>query len=202
MSPKEIDTKAKIMEIAHGLFAKKGYEAVSVRDISKEADVNISAISYHFENKLGLYKSIIVQTMSSLVMDLEKIAEDNPSINAIDYVGKMFDYFTRNESKLLSSFKFFMSMSEVLNDIEMDCKEDDKPPGAAIFEALVLKEIPDVDKDDLAWLSRSVIGLAFHKSIICCTKCISGQRKKDAITPKLLKDDLTRATKLMLDSIK
>jgi len=202
MSPKEIDTKTKIMEIAHGLFAKKGYDAVSVRDISKEADVNISAISYHFENKLGLYQSIIMHTMSTMVMELEKIVKDNPNVTAVEYVGKMFDYFTHNESKLLSSFKFFMSMSEVLNDIEIECMNDNKPPGGTILEALVIKEVPHVDEDDLAWLIRSVAGLAFHKSIICCNKCVIGQKKKHGITPKILRDDLTRATKLMLDSIK
>lgn len=118
MTKEEIGTKDKIMTIAHNLFAKKGFEGVSVRDISKEADVNISAISYHFENKLGLYKNVIEYRMKTMVEGLEQIVTENPNISSVDYIGKMFDYYTHNENDLLSSFKVFMSMSDVLKDID------------------------------------------------------------------------------------
>jgi len=49
----------KILKVAEELFAKKGYEAVSVREIAKLADVNVSMVSYYFGGKEGLYKAII-----------------------------------------------------------------------------------------------------------------------------------------------
>lgn len=201
MTKEELGTREKIMTVAHNLFAKKGYEAVSVRDISKDANVNISAISYHFENKLGLYKSVIESRMKKMVDDLEQIVIKNANIDSVAYVGKMFDYYTHNENDLLSSFKFFMSMSDILKGIEIECMDDDKPPGGKILEQLLMKENPSVDKKDLGWAIRSVAGLAFHKSLICCNKCVVDGKKKYGITPKTLRDDLLRTTKLIFNSL-
>jgi AcrR family transcriptional regulator len=202
MTKEELGTKEKIMNVAHNLFARRGFDAVSVRDISKEADVNISAISYHFENKLGLYKSIIENRMSNMINDLELIAADNPQITSVEYIGKMFDYYTKNENDLLSSFKFFMSMSEVLKDIELDCMDDDKPPGGKVLESLLIRENPKLNIKELGWAIRSVAGLAFHQSLICCNKCVVDGKKKHGITPKTLRSDLLRTTKLIFDSLK
>lgn len=55
----ENEPKQRIIEAATELFAQKGYAAVGVREIAREADVNISMISYYFGGKVGLLKSII-----------------------------------------------------------------------------------------------------------------------------------------------
>ena len=49
------DTRTKLLQTAARLFARKGYNGVSVRQIVKAAGVNISAIHYHFGDKQGLY---------------------------------------------------------------------------------------------------------------------------------------------------
>lgn len=46
-----IDTKDKIAEAAKKLFAERGYDKVTVRDIAAEADVALSALTYHFKTK-------------------------------------------------------------------------------------------------------------------------------------------------------
>ena len=43
-----IETKEKILNAAEKLFAEHGIEAVSLRSIISEADVNLAAIHYHF----------------------------------------------------------------------------------------------------------------------------------------------------------
>ncbi len=40
------------------LFASKGYHAVSVRELTSEAGVNLATVSYHFGGKAGLYEAI------------------------------------------------------------------------------------------------------------------------------------------------
>lgn len=52
------NTKENILQTALKLFATQGYDATSVRQIAKEANANLSAISYHFESKEGLYKAV------------------------------------------------------------------------------------------------------------------------------------------------
>src|SRR5574344_728327 len=52
-------TKRKIMNAATMLFAGKGFESTTTREICTAADVNLSMISYYFKTKEGLYASII-----------------------------------------------------------------------------------------------------------------------------------------------
>ena len=71
----EQSAKTDILKAAKSLFAKKGFEAVSVREIAKESGQNISMISYYFGGKEGLYKEILashMQTVSGAVHKLFK----------------------------------------------------------------------------------------------------------------------------------
>ena len=55
----KMDAKKRIMEAAARLFAEKSYGTVGVREIAKEAEVNISMISYYFNGKVGILKAIV-----------------------------------------------------------------------------------------------------------------------------------------------
>lgn len=51
-------TKRRLIEAAQRLFAERGYAAVTVRDITRSAGANLSAVNYHFHGKLGLYEAV------------------------------------------------------------------------------------------------------------------------------------------------
>lgn len=55
----------KILLIALELFAELGFERTTVRQIAKKAQVNISAISYYFGDKVGLYRAAFTEPMGS-----------------------------------------------------------------------------------------------------------------------------------------
>ena len=55
-----------MIEAAGRLFADKPFDAVSTREIAATAGVNLSAISYHFENKEGLYRAIFKKIIQDL----------------------------------------------------------------------------------------------------------------------------------------
>lgn len=55
-----IDTKQKIIRVATRLFAQKGFEGVSIREISRKARVNLAAINYYFQTKEQLYMAVII----------------------------------------------------------------------------------------------------------------------------------------------
>lgn len=56
-------TRDKILKSAWKLFAQNGFETVSIRDITQDADVNLASVNYHFGNKDGLIQEIVVQAM-------------------------------------------------------------------------------------------------------------------------------------------
>jgi AcrR family transcriptional regulator len=51
-------TRERILDQAEILFAQKGYQAVSVREITTAAHCNLAAVNYHFGNKENLYLEV------------------------------------------------------------------------------------------------------------------------------------------------
>ena len=61
-TPKDSEkTRAKIIEAAGRLFAKRGLNGVTVRDIVKDADTHLSALNYHFRTKEALYREVLLE---------------------------------------------------------------------------------------------------------------------------------------------
>ena len=56
-----IDTKEKILHTALRLFAKDGYEGVSVSMIAKDIGITKSALYKHYKNKRDIFDSILKQ---------------------------------------------------------------------------------------------------------------------------------------------
>ena len=54
-TPECEDTHARILSVAQKLFAEKGFDATSVRDITTEAGCNVASVNYHFGGKEKLY---------------------------------------------------------------------------------------------------------------------------------------------------
>ena len=54
-------TRESLLTAAKCLFARKGYDGTSVKELALEAGVNISLVSYHFKGKEGLYRTCLQQ---------------------------------------------------------------------------------------------------------------------------------------------
>ena len=70
----EHNTRSKLIEIAIPLFATKGFVAVSVRELTEAAQSNISAISYYFNGKEGLYQAVLEEQLCPLRQALQRAA--------------------------------------------------------------------------------------------------------------------------------
>ena len=55
------DSRSKLLEVGTQMFADRGLNGVSVREISLAAETSISMISYHFGSKEGLYSAVLQQ---------------------------------------------------------------------------------------------------------------------------------------------
>jgi AcrR family transcriptional regulator len=51
------DARGRLLDAAEKLFAERGFEATSVRDITAEARCNLAAVNYHFGSKESLYQA-------------------------------------------------------------------------------------------------------------------------------------------------
>ncbi len=60
------DCRENIITAAIPLFAAKGLNGVSVRELAGAADVNLSMISYYFGGKEGLYSAVLTEQFAVL----------------------------------------------------------------------------------------------------------------------------------------
>lgn len=62
MSSPTGEAKERIGAVATELFAQRGYDGTSMRDVARAADVTLPTIYHHFNSKEGLYQHILQQT--------------------------------------------------------------------------------------------------------------------------------------------
>jgi AcrR family transcriptional regulator len=56
---RDIETRQRLLAAATRLFADRGFNDVTVRDICERAQANVAAVNYHFGGKLGLYEEVL-----------------------------------------------------------------------------------------------------------------------------------------------
>lgn len=84
------ETRDRVLEAAGRLFAERGFNHVSIRDICEEAGSNVASVNYHFGDKLGLYRELIGAVAEGMhrakVAALEAGAEQTPEERLRAYI--------------------------------------------------------------------------------------------------------------------
>jgi AcrR family transcriptional regulator len=84
-----MSTKTKILDAADVLFADKGFNGTSLREITSQANVNLAAVNYHFGSKKELIKAVMSRYMDELSPQLESAllsicqAEVKPTLHEV-----------------------------------------------------------------------------------------------------------------------
>lgn len=115
--------KEEILIVALHLFARDGYEAVSVSQIAGELDMTKGALYRHYKNKRDIF-DCIVQRMEQQDSEqarqnevpeesIEKMPEEYQKVSVEDFVGyskSMFEYWT--EDDFASSFRKMLTIEQ------------------------------------------------------------------------------------------
>lgn len=88
-----LSTRDAVFDSAAVLFAKSGFDGVSVDDIARAAGVNKAMIYYHFADKLSLYRAVLADGLSRMGATADGIASsaDGPVIK----LDRFIDAFVR-----------------------------------------------------------------------------------------------------------
>ncbi len=63
--------EAQLLAIARRLFAQKGFDATSLRDIADVAQITKAALYYYFPNKDALYERVVIEGMDALLVEVK-----------------------------------------------------------------------------------------------------------------------------------
>lgn len=79
------DTKDKLLETAHNLFQKKGFDGVTMREIAGEAKVNKGLLHYYFKSKQAIFIGVFKIVSKLIYVNLSDILKRTD----VDFEGKI-----------------------------------------------------------------------------------------------------------------
>ena len=113
------ETRAKIMDAARDLFAREGYEAVSMRRIAEVIEYSPTAIYVHFRDKQDLMFQICQQDFVALaggIADLQQIPDPVERIRKMGEAYVWFGVTHPNHYRLMFMTKVDLPPDVVLQD--------------------------------------------------------------------------------------
>jgi AcrR family transcriptional regulator len=107
------DKQLQIMEVAESLFAEKGFNGTSIRDIALKANINLAMISYYFGSKEKLLEAMFGYRGEQLKVKIEDII-GKKDLTAIEKVYLLIDNYIE---KIMQQqcFHRIMAREQVLN---------------------------------------------------------------------------------------
>jgi AcrR family transcriptional regulator len=192
------DTKTRILEAAGPVFAEKGFQAATVREICKAAGMNLASINYYFGDKKRLY----VETV--------KYAHQPPGeeIEAPDWAPgtppdqKLKDFILAMLRRMLGvteNWQRQLMMREILHPTSA-CKELVESHFRGRFDVLlgILDEVlpSDTPLHKRHQIGFSVIGQCLHYRVAgeIVTMLVGEEEKAGHYSPEELAETISQVT--------
>jgi AcrR family transcriptional regulator len=196
-----LDTREQLLKTASRLFAEKGFEAVTTRELAREADVNIAMIAYYFGSKDGLFKAMIEERFPKTVSKLRAIQKIEGT--AWDKISAVIDLYVERIVGEGSFHKIIMrelSLEQrpehremILSGIEQNWKviktyiEEGQESG--LFKT-------DIDAE---LTLASVFGTIFQLlNMPCWTLRLLGEKEEKFVTSEAFKNRIRAHLKMMM----
>lgn len=155
------DTKLRILDAAEDLFIEYGYEAMSLRQITSRAEVNLAAVNYHFGSKETLLQAMLARRLDRLnderlkLLTRAEAAWPAPQLTCEHVLGAMFlpalaishhpDIGGRAFLRLLG--RVYADPSPFIRDY---LQQHYAPVFERFFEAFA-RALPELPRQELGW---------------------------------------------------
>ena len=78
----KVRTRQKVLDAARALFAERGYEPATIRDIAKGAGMSTGAVFANFQDKAELFEAVLSEDLAKLAETLRAAAAAETSLRA------------------------------------------------------------------------------------------------------------------------
>lgn len=181
-------TRTKILDAAEVLFGSRGFDAVSLREITEKADVTLALASYHFKTKEKLFEDVVARRAQVLCEDrMERLGKlEAPDVEQIvgAFMAPLFDRATGQERGWRDYFKVLGRLGE--SNQWLDILEQNFNETAEAFIAALCDVLPAKD--------RGAITRSFMMVLNLMLSTVSQHGRIDQLSDGTLKaDDLKAA---------
>lgn len=165
-------TRSAILSAAERLYAARGFADVTMRDIVTAANVNLSAVNYHFGSKDELIAELFVTR--SLVTNRERLQELKAAESAGDGRAAIDDIFTAlvgptlrgclGPGKQRSDAARFMIRASIESVAPIRKIKNREVDHLRRFAAAIRRALPDHDPAEIFWSIHFALAMA-HQTI-------------------------------------
>lgn len=152
-------TRQRILRAAGKIFARGGYRAMTLREVTREAKVNLAAVNYHFGSKTNLMRALIRQRFEPINQERLKLLDELVATHAPDPVPLDLIYdalfrplFAGVESAPINDSTFMQIIGRALTE-PADCMRSLHKEFFAELSQRFIREIkrscPDLSEEDL-----------------------------------------------------
>ncbi len=166
------ESKRRLLDAAEQLFAERGFESVSVRDVTKLANANVAAVNYHFGSREGLIALVVARYITPVnderTMRLDALEKKWPG--KVVPLEELIDAFVRPLAGLvrkseLSEQMFCKLMGRVFSlqgQALPPIVEEQMKMLADRFIKAFGRALPGLSQEELVWRIHFVVGSVIH----------------------------------------
>lgn len=169
MTPEGDDARARLIDTAERLFAERGVEGVSIREITREAGVNVAAVHYHFGSKDALLHAVLDRNIEPLtarrgeLLDAALAAADGAPLS----VEQLLEAFLRPDLETINALR---ERAPIVARFIGRTYGSPSPELAAFIEEQFAvdrerfyrelgRALPHLDAEEIDWRMRCIVGV-------------------------------------------
>lgn len=165
-------TRQRLLESAQQLFAERGFDRVSVRDITDQAGANVAAVNYHFRSREGLVEEVMERYINPInderLERLEKLerrfgGKGVPLEEILDAFVRPF--VTQVRRSEMSELLFYRLMGRIFGDQGAQLPATVEVGFRSMLARFIKafgKAIPGLDREELIWRVHFTVGSMIH----------------------------------------
>ena len=198
------ETRDRILDAAESLFADNGFRAVSLRQITTEAGVNLAAVNYHFGGKDGLIYEVLTRVVGPIneerLSSLD-LAEADAQGDAVP-IRTILDAFFRPVVNQLAGAHHNSQLYLKLAGRCLSESEEHSPETllklfekvADRFVAASAKSLPHLSEVDIYWRLHFSVGTLLHSLAKGSQLVLFSRGKIPSVDPAETLDQLIQYT--------
>ena len=160
----EARTRERLLDAAERLFAERGFEATSLRDITAKAKANLAAVNYHFGSKEALVRAVFERRLGKVnrrrLELLNGTGKGRPAPEEIlhAFIAPTFDLMKEAPHFIQLMGRFQAEPDSDVHDfVTSRCREV-----ATQFKRALTAALPRVAVEDLFWRMHFIMGALVH----------------------------------------
>jgi len=190
------EVEMRILSAAEELFAEKGFDATSIRDIITAAEVNIASVHYYFRDKEQLYIETVkhAHTCSMAQERLAPLPVDMPpEQKLVAFIREMVRSMHAPASPV--SMKLMMREMAAPGKAAHIVVSEFIQPIAFMLRSILSELLPHMDESRLLMVGFSVMGqILFYRQNRPVAELIFGKESVDALSYDMVAEHVTRFT--------